>query len=199
MPFVLHKFAVIKNGYVVAFTDDPNVSLKQEPLPVPTPEPVFDPETGLELPTDPLPAPEPLPDLVLLPVAADPDPEIADDERLMGPNYEVLADKVRAYGTPVKLDTSKIPQLSFGQLLIGLVAEGWITEAEGNAWLDGTLPKPVTDLIATLPQPMQFPAKVRAKRPEVVLRTDNMVKLLGAAQNKSPAELDAFFAAAAAL
>ena len=83
--------------------------------------------------------------------------------------------------------------ISFTQLLIGLVAEGWITEAEGEAWLLGTLPAPVLGLIATLPTEKQFAAKARATRPSTVLRADPLVSALGVAQGKAPEELDTFF------
>jgi len=87
-----------------------------------------------------------------------------------------------------------VPQsLSFAQLLIGLVAEGWITEAEGDAWLGGRLPASVLQLIATLPSQQRFAAKARALRPSEVLRTDPLVEALGAAERKTPAELDQFF------
>ena len=83
--------------------------------------------------------------------------------------------------------------LTFAQLLIGLVTEAWITEAEGEAWLAGTLPAAVLALIATLPTEQQFPAKARALRPSEVLRLDPLVVALGAAQGKTPEELDTFF------
>lgn len=85
------------------------------------------------------------------------------------------------------------PSISFAQLLSGLVAEGWITEAEGEAWLTGTLPAPVLALIATLPAEQQFAAKARASRPSEVLRMDPLVQAMGAAQGKTPEELDQFF------
>jgi hypothetical protein len=86
-----------------------------------------------------------------------------------------------------------VPNLSFAQLMIGLVSEGWITTAEGEAWLTGTLPAPVLALIATLPAGQQFPAKARALRPTIVERTDPLVSALGAAQGKTDAQLDTFF------
>lgn len=86
-------------------------------------------------------------------------------------------------------------QLSFAQMLIGLVTESWITEADGEAWLTGTLPAPVLALIATLPENQRFAAKARAIQPSVVLRNDPLVAALGAAQNKTPEELDTFFRA----
>ena len=84
-------------------------------------------------------------------------------------------------------------KLSFAQLLIGLVTEGWMTEFEGEQWLQGVLPPAVTALIETLPQNQQFAAKARASRPSEVLRLDPLVVSLGAAQNKTPEEIDQFF------
>jgi hypothetical protein len=131
---------------------------------------------------------------VVIPVIADEDPPLASDERLWGPNYEVLETHVRAYGTPVRREPHEIVRMTFAQLLIGLVAEAWITEAEGEAWLTGTLPAPVLALIDTLPQGARFPAKVRAFSPSEVIRHDPLVEMLGAAQGKTPEELDTFFA-----
>ena len=89
--------------------------------------------------------------------------------------------------------------LSFAQLMIGLVTEGWITEADGDAWVAGTLPAQVTNLIATLPTAQQFAAKVRAISPSVVLRTDSLVVALGQSAGKTDADLDAFFTTYAAV
>ena len=90
-------------------------------------------------------------------------------------------------------------QMTFAQLLIGLVAMGWITKAEGVAWLDGTLPVAVTGLIASLPTDQQFAALVRAKRPSVVQRLDGLVLALAALQGRSEADMDAFFVTYAAV
>ena len=130
---------------------------------------------------------------VALPVVADPDPEIAPNEKIWGPEYEILPDKVRAYGLAVKAEPDELLKVTFAQLLIGLVAEGWITEAEGDGWLAGNLPAPVLYLISTLPAAQRFAAKARALRPSEVLRRDPLVEMLGAAQGKTSAELDAFF------
>ena len=161
MPFVLHPYAAVLNGYVTRFIDSESDILEGE---------------------------------VALPVIADADPVLAADERLFGPDFEVLEDRVRAYGSAVKAEPYEIVKMTFAQLLIGLVAEGWITEAEGDDWLAGTLPAPVVALISTLPPEARFPAKARAIRPSEVLRRDPLVEMLGAAQGKTPAELDAFFA-----
>lgn len=90
-------------------------------------------------------------------------------------------------------------RLSFAQLLIGLVSEGWITEAQGDSWLAGVLPAPVLALIATLPAQARFPARARAQRPSEVLRTDPLVTALALAQGKTDTELDAFFLTYAAI
>jgi hypothetical protein len=87
-----------------------------------------------------------------------------------------------------------VPQsITFAQLLIGLVTEAWITEAEGEAWLTGVLPTQVTALIDTLPVEQRFAARARATRPSEVLRMDSFVVSMGAAQGKTPEELDDFF------
>ena len=83
--------------------------------------------------------------------------------------------------------------MSFAQLLIGLVAEAWITEAEGEAWLVGTLPAPLLALINSLPASEQFAAKARAIRPSEVLRSNALVVALGAATGKTEAQIDTFF------
>jgi hypothetical protein len=83
--------------------------------------------------------------------------------------------------------------LTFSQLLIGLVAEEWITEAEGEAWLIGTLPAAVLTLISGLPEGQRFAAKARASRPSVVLRLDPLVVALATIQEKTPEQLDNFF------
>lgn len=93
----------------------------------------------------------------------------------------------------VLLQQRQVMSLSFAQLLIGLVTESWITEAEGEAWLAGTLPAAVLALIATLPSDQQFAAKARALQPSIVLRLDPLAISLGAAQDKTPEEMDTFF------
>ena len=96
--------------------------------------------------------------------------------------------------TESKIGFSPVPaSISFAQLLIGLVTETWITEAEGTAWLQGVLPAAVETLITSLPQEQQFIARARASRPSEVLRNDPLVVSLGAAQGKTEEELDDFF------
>ena len=95
-------------------------------------------------------------------------------------------------GTPPPAP-SVIPDLSFPQLLIGLVAEQWITEAEGETWLAGTLPAAVLEVISNLPTEMQFPAKARALRPSMIVRADPLVAALATYEGKTSEELDEFF------
>ncbi len=83
--------------------------------------------------------------------------------------------------------------LSFAQLLIGLASEGWITEQEGDAWADGILPDKVNQMISSLPQEQQFAARMRAKRPSEIVRTDPLVVMLGYAGKKTMDEMDQFF------
>lgn len=166
MPFALHSHAALVDGYVVRFqnTQDANEG-----------------ET-------------------ILPVIADPDPPLGPNDKLWGPEYEVLKDRVRAYGIAKPMTPEEIAErdaailrLSFAQLLIGLVSEGWITEAEGEAWIAGTLPAAVLAVISMLPKEQQFAAKAKALRPAEVLRTNPLVVALGQAEGKTPEEIDAFF------
>lgn len=84
-------------------------------------------------------------------------------------------------------------QLTFAQLVIGLVTEEWITEPEGEGWLIGTLPTPVLTVIASLPAEMRFAARARATRPSVIMRIDPLVDALASLKGKTSAEIDAFF------
>lgn len=84
-------------------------------------------------------------------------------------------------------------KLSFAQLLIGLVTEGWITESEGDAWLGRVLPPPVVQLIAAMNPSERFAASARSLDPSVVLRDYPLLNSLAVAQNKSSADLDRFF------
>jgi hypothetical protein len=84
-------------------------------------------------------------------------------------------------------------KLTFAQLLIGLVTEEWITEAEGTTWLQGTVPATVNALIQSLPVEQRFTALARAVRPSEVLRLDSLVIAMGSAEGKTATELDDFF------
>lgn len=83
--------------------------------------------------------------------------------------------------------------ISFAQLLIGLVAQQWITEAEGEAWLQGVLPNAVLTTIQLLPADQRFAAKARAARPSEVMRSDPLVEMMALAQGRSKGEIDDFF------
>ena len=109
--------------------------------------------------------------------------------------YENVMEAIKA-GVPVGTPPPPvipIPNLSFAQLLIGLVTEGWISEADGEGWLVGTLPAGVLALIGTLPTNQQFAAKARATRPSEIVRSDPLVNALGTAEGKTSVELDEFF------
>lgn len=84
-------------------------------------------------------------------------------------------------------------QLSFAQLLIGLVTEGWITQTEGRNWLAGNLPSAVSAMIDAMPTAQQFVAYARAVSPSVVNRLDPIVVAMGQMQGKTDEELDVFF------
>lgn len=83
--------------------------------------------------------------------------------------------------------------LTFAQLLIGLVTLGWITEAEGDDWLEGRIPQAARMLIQTLPPQQRFAAKARAARPSVILRSEPLLQMLAQANGHTDADLDQFF------
>ncbi len=84
--------------------------------------------------------------------------------------------------------------LTFAQLLIGLVSEGWITATEGRAWRDRvSLPTPVINLIQQFPVEDQFAVETRAFAPSVILRLDPLVVGLGLHTGKTPEQIDDFF------
>lgn len=105
---------------------------------------------------------------------------------------EEIAVLEAAQAATLEAERNKL-KITFAQLLIGLVTEGWITEAEGDAWADGVLPVPVTTLIDSLPEGQRFAARTRAKRPSEVLRQDSLVQALAVSQGRTPEELDNFF------
>lgn len=123
--------------------------------------------------------------------------EIADRVVPAGLSWsEMPLDQAMAITAPFNaIDSRQFMSMSFAQLLIGLVAEAWITEAEGEAWLAGTLPFAVLTVIDSLPADQRFPAKARALRPSEVVRMDPLVIGMGMAAGKTDAEIDAFFAA----
>lgn len=89
--------------------------------------------------------------------------------------------------------------MSFAQLMIGLVAEQWITEEDGRLWLTGTLPPQVISTISLIPAEQRFAATAKATRPSVVNRADPLVQMMALAQGRSDAELDDFFRAYASV
>lgn len=89
---------------------------------------------------------------------------------------------------------ASISPLSKPQLQIGLVMEGWITEAEGRAWItQNTLPPAMTAVIDTLPAEQQIAALARAHSMSQAERMDPLVASLGKAEGKSPEEIDTFW------
>lgn len=83
--------------------------------------------------------------------------------------------------------------LTFLQLLLGLVAEQWITEAEAEAWQLGTLPAVVLAVIDQLPPGDRFAARARARRLTQCARTDALVIAMASATGRNDDDLDAFF------
>lgn len=86
-----------------------------------------------------------------------------------------------------------IPNLTFAQLLIGLVNAKWISEPEGEQWLQGIVPQEVRALINKLPEGMRFAALARATRPSTIARHDPLVVSLAESRMLPPEVMDEFF------
>lgn len=100
------------------------------------------------------------------------------------------AERAAAELAAARDDMMLMPQ----QLLTGLVAEGWITEAEGEAWAEGNgLPAIALTMIAAMPEAERFPAKVKMLRMDTIRRVDPLVIALAYAKGKVDAEIDTFF------
>jgi hypothetical protein len=110
--------------------------------------------------------------------------------------YELVEKAPPPFPTPEQeLTTERAGMsLTFAQMLIGLVREGWITEQQGEAWLvDRQLPATFAALISTMPSGQRFEAKARAIQPSVILRNDPIVSALAALEGKTQEQLDGFF------
>lgn len=79
------------------------------------------------------------------------------------------------------------------RLLTGLVAEKWISEAEGDLWLIGTLPATVLALIDQMPPERRFEARSKALTATIIPRSDPLVVALGQLEGKTDEDLDQFF------
>lgn len=100
---------------------------------------------------------------------------------------------------PGELTLEDLPPVSHAQIIAALIAAEILTEAEGVAWITGTLPAAVEAVIASLPEEQRAIARLRAIRPTSVVPTDPLVAALAAAEGKSTEDLIAIFLAAAAL
>lgn len=83
--------------------------------------------------------------------------------------------------------------LTFPQMLIGLVIDGRITEAEGEGWLVGTIPNIAMQLVNTLPAQQRFGAKARLLKPQFISRVEPLTGALGAYCGMTDEDLDTFF------
>lgn len=102
--------------------------------------------------------------------------------------------------TPPAPAPARVGQISPRQMILGLLAQGYITGPEAlAAATSGTIPPAVETVVSALPPDAQIAARVTWARMTVVLRDDPLVGLLAASQGLADAEVDAFFAACAAL
>jgi|GEM_PF-6173077 len=78
-----------------------------------------------------------------------------------------------------------MPEVSHPQMIAALIGAGILTEADGIAWITGTLPAAVEAMIAQLPKEQRVIARLRAIRPSSVVPTDPLVAALAAAQGRA--------------
>ena len=111
-------------------------------------------------------------------------------------HWQMVQDAI-AVGATVTLEVplaAPVPNLSFAQMLIGLVSEGWITVDEGRAWRDRvSLPTAVVAVISALPEEQQFAAETKALAASVVIRSDPLVSSMAIAAGRTEEEIDNFF------
>ena len=98
------------------------------------------------------------------------------------------------------LPPPRILAISPRQMLLALTAQGMITQAEALAAAQqGAIPAAIAEAFAGLSPEAEFAAAITWARMTEVERDNPLVALLGAAQGLTAAELDQFFAQAAAL
>jgi hypothetical protein len=119
------------------------------------------------------------------------------DEKYLTVRYErlvpLLIEAIKAQQLRIE-ELSRVPvSMSFPQFIIGLVAEEWITEEEGQMWLAGTLPPRVVSTISLAPVEKRFAATAKAMRSPVINRLDPLVQMMALVQKRSAAEVDKFF------
>lgn len=91
-------------------------------------------------------------------------------------------------------------EVSARQFRVAAAAQGYITEAEAEAWASrNALPALVIDVIAALPQADQFAARMAALDMTVAHRLDPIVTLALSVADATPADRDALFRLAATL
>ena len=124
-----------------------------------------------------------------------PDPNNAD--------YRVYLAWVAAGNTPTPAPAPApvVPsQVSRRQFFAQAVAQGLIQQSDAIALFTvGTIPTILTNAVAQLPAAQQFSAKLAILGDQIFYRNDALVVALGPLMGMTPAQLDAYFTAAAAL
>lgn len=92
-----------------------------------------------------------------------------------------------------------LPPVQQEQIIAALIGDRLLTEAEGIAWMTGTLPAPVEAVITAMPADQRVVARLRAIRPISVVPTDPLFAGLAAANGRDETWLVEMFRAAAAL
>lgn len=85
------------------------------------------------------------------------------------------------------------------QLILGLLSDGHITEAEAEAWTQGTLPAAVETVLATLPATEAVVARISLRTMREVRRDDPLTATIAAHAGIDDAGVDDAFRRWAAL
>jgi hypothetical protein len=94
----------------------------------------------------------------------------------------------------VEIDEPVPPSITKRKLLLGLMADGWITPVEAEAWADNTaLPGPINDVIDAMPAEQRPAARITAKTMSVAERNNPLLRAAAQAAmpEASEAEIDA--------
>lgn len=117
-----------------------------------------------------------------------------------GPGWSLIAGEFVAPAEPDPAAARAAMSLTRRQVIIGMAMEGLISHAEGVALAaTGVAPAAVETMLSAMPEPDQTAARITLASFTTAYRLDPMVQLFQAAGGLTDAQMDAFFAAYAAV
>lgn len=116
-----------------------------------------------------------------------------------GPGWLVVDGQLVPPETATAVSLADLPAVSLAQIVTILIEDGFLTEAEGAAWMAGVLPTAVSALIDTLPADQRIYARLRAARPTDVRAADPLILALAQGMQADEAAVVDWFGRAATL